>query len=80
MSDPTAVGAEPTTRSITIPADVEPLSLLGASDQVLRAIERGFPSVRLIVMGREITLTGAEVDVDLAAQLILELIFLSRSG
>ncbi|WP_043534152.1 PhoH family protein [Actinomyces polynesiensis] len=80
MSDPTAVGAEPTTRSITIPADVEPLSLLGASDQVLRAIERGFPSVRLIVMGREITLTGAEVDVDLAAQLILELIDLARSG
>ena len=80
MTDPTPVDVEPTTRRLTIPAGVEPLSLLGASDQVLRAIERGFPTVRFIVMGREITLTGTEIDVDLAAQLIVELIDLARSG
>ena len=69
-----------TTRRVTIPAGIEPVALLGASDHVLRAIERGFPHVRFIVMGREITMSGQESDVDLAAQLIVELITVARSG
>ncbi len=80
MSDPTVPSVVATTRRLTIPLGIEPIALLGASDQVLRAIEHGFPHVRLIVMGREITLSGTEADVDLAAQLIVELIDLAKTG
>lgn len=80
MSEPTVQSVVATTRRITIPAGLDPMSVLGTSDQVLRAVERGFPHIRFVVMGREITLSGSEADVDLAAQLLVELIGLARSG
>ncbi|QWW20714.1 PhoH family protein [Schaalia sp. 19OD2882] len=79
MSEDTPPPA-PTTRRVTIPPEVDPLSVLGASDQVLRAVERGFPKVRFLVMGREITLSGMEDEVDVAAQLLIELTQLARRG
>ncbi|MDO4258633.1 MAG: PhoH family protein [Actinomycetaceae bacterium] len=69
-----------TTRRATIPADLEPIAVLGVSDQVLRTIQRGFPRVRFHVMGREITMSGTTDDVDIAAQLVLELISMARQG
>lgn len=80
MSEPSVQSDVASTRRLTIPTGVDPLSVLGTSDQVLRAVERGFPHVRFVVMGREITLSGGEADVDLAGQLLVELIGLARSG
>lgn len=80
MSDPTLALPVTTTRRTTIPADMEPIALLGTSDQVLRAIERGFPTVAFLVMGHDITLSGPEADVALAADLLAELIGLAKRG
>ncbi len=80
MSDPTLNSILATTRRATIPADVEPLTLLGPSDQVLRTVERGFPKVRFHVMGRDITMSGPTDEVEVAAQLMVELIHLARTG
>lgn len=69
-----------TTRCVTIPPDVDPMCVLGVSDQILRAVERGFPKVRFLVTGREITLNGVEEETDVAAQLLVEIIHLARRG
>lgn len=78
MSDQTVAGMS--ARHVTVPADVEPVTVLGTSDQVLRAMERGFPLVRFVVVGREVRLSGPQAEVDLAAQLVEELVRLARTG
>ena len=60
-----------TTGRVTIPADMDPIVVLGIADQVLRALERGFPHVRFLVTGR---------DISLAAGLLEELIGMARRG
>ncbi len=52
-----------TTGRVTIPADMDPIVVLGVADQVLRALERGFPHVRFLVTGREISLAGTQADI-----------------
>ncbi len=59
-----------TTGRVTIPADMDPIVVLGVADQVLRALERGFPHVRFLVTGREISLAGTQADIDVAAGLL----------
>ncbi|MCD4549458.1 MULTISPECIES: PhoH family protein [unclassified Schaalia] len=68
------------TRRAVIPPDIDPLSILGTSDQVLRALEKGYPRIRFLVIGHEITLTGPTSDVESAAQLVIELIQAARRG
>jgi phosphate starvation-inducible PhoH-like protein len=80
MSDPTVSSPQAASRRLVIPPNVEPIAVLGTSDQVLRAVERGFPAVRILVTGRDISLSGPPADVDLAAQLLDELLALARSG
>ncbi|MDC4232722.1 PhoH family protein [Actinomyces sp. B33] len=80
MSDPTTESIVTTTRRVVIPADVDPVLVLGTSDQVLRAVERGFARVRVLVVGREISLSGHRHDTDTAAQLLEELISLAKRG
>lgn len=79
MSEPIAPVVT-TSRRISIPTTLEPLAVLGTADQVLRAIERGFPHLRFIVMGRDITISGPNTDIDLAIGLIEELIDLAHKG
>ena len=67
-----------TTGRVTIPADMDPIVVLGVADQVLRALERGFPHVRFLVTGREISLAGTQADIDVAAGLLEELIGMAR--
>ncbi len=69
-----------TIRKFTLPSDIDPVVVLGTSDRVLRAVERGFPHLRFLVMGREITVSGAPGEVDLALQLLAELTDLARGG
>ena len=46
------------TYTITIPATVPMVSLLGPHDELLRTLERAFPRLDLHVRGNEITLRG----------------------
>ena len=77
-----ALGAAPedVTRTLTLPDDLAPVSLLGAHDEVLRAIERGFPEVRIHVRSTSVSVTGAPSRVDLVVLLISELIDVARAG
>ena len=67
-------------KRIDIPRGVDPVVLFGTSDRVLRALENGFPQVRFTLLGRTLSMIGPEGIVDIAAQLVEELIELSRDG
>ena len=68
------------TRSLVLPAELAPVALLGVRDEVLRAIERGFPDVDLYVRGSTVTVTGEESRVDVVVLLLSELIDVARAG
>ena len=67
-------------KRIDIPRGVDPVVLFGTSDRVLRALENGFPQVRFTLLGRTLSMIGPEGLVDMAAQLVEELIELARDG
>lgn len=67
------------TETLVIPADVEPLAIFGPRDEVLRAIEKGFPTLTLGVREREVTFTGPQVDVVTATHLVEELIAVAKT-
>ncbi|PLS30235.1 PhoH-like protein [Bifidobacterium margollesii] len=45
-----------TTRTITIPSELNPVSVLGPADQVLREVERAFPELTIIVRGNRVAI------------------------
>src|SRR5690625_4768659 len=65
---------------ITVPDNVPMVSLLGQRDEVLRAIESGFPQVDVHVRGNVVSFSGRAGDVALAERLVDELIEVARSG
>jgi phosphate starvation-inducible PhoH-like protein len=65
---------------IVVPSHLPVVALLGPADVVLRAVEAGFPSVRIHARGDTITLNGAAGDVGLVAQLLDELLEVAASG
>lgn len=67
-------------KRIDIPRGVDPVVLFGTSDRVLRALENGFPQVRFTLLGRTLSMIGPDGIVDMAAQLVEELIELARDG
>ena len=67
-------------KRIDIPRGVDPVVLFGTSDRVLRALENGFPQVRFTLLGRTLSMIGPEGIVDMAAELVEELIELARDG
>ncbi|WP_371174330.1 PhoH family protein [Buchananella felis] len=69
-----------TSRTVTIPPEVDPLLVLGTRDEVLRALADGFKHLQVHSRGAEITFTGAASQVELAANLAGELIALARDG
>ncbi|WP_167202167.1 PhoH family protein [Actinomyces respiraculi] len=71
---------EDVTRSLVLPSDLAPVTLLGAHDEVLRAIERGFPDVRIHVRGTGVSVTGDSTRVDMVILLVTELIDVARAG
>ena len=74
--------AEPAdvTRTLTLPEDVAPVTLLGARDEVLRAIEKGFTDVDIHVRGTAVTVSGPAARVDTVVVLLSELIDVARTG
>lgn len=83
---PPAPGPRPTdyaqdiTRSLALPADLAPVALLGTRDEVLRAIEKGFPDLDIHVRGTTVTVTGPAVRVETVIVLLSELIDVARTG
>ena len=65
---------------VTIPDDVPMVVLLGQRDEVLRAIEAGFPHVDVHARGNVVTLTGPVGEVALAERLVDELATIAVTG
>lgn len=65
---------------IVVPEDAPMSLLLGPADSVLRAIEQGFGQLDLHVRGSSITVRGPAGDVELATQLLEELIDVVETG
>ena len=79
MTDAPAV-APVSTATIIIPSSVQMTTLLGAADEIVRALESLVPAVDIHVRGNEITLHGPAADVGLVDQLIAELLVVLRTG
>lgn len=67
-------------RTIIVPESVSMIHLLGANDEVVRSLERGFSPIRLHSIGHTVMVKGPERMVDLADTLLGELIDVVRSG
>ncbi len=65
---------------ITVPPAISMVSLIGANDANLRAIEAAFPSVNITVRGNEITLRGPHIDCISLEKLFAEMMVVIRSG
>ena len=65
---------------ITVPPAISMVSLIGANDANLRAIEAAFPSVNITVRGNEITLRGPHIDCIVLEKLFAEMMVVIRSG
>ena len=71
---PGDAGAGDVEHRIIVPAHLPAVVVLGPGDEVLRAIEAGFPRVRVHARGDQITLHGPPSDVGLATRLLDELL------
>ena len=77
MTDSPTTG---TTRTLVLPGDLAPVQILGARDEVLRAVEKGFPDVDIHVRGTAVTVSGQAPRVDTVMVLLSELIDVARTG
>ena len=78
---PSRAGDTATARtSITIPASVSMVTLLGADDAYLRQIENAFPDIDIHVRGNVITLDGDPADVAMVDTLLAEMLAFLRTG
>jgi phosphate starvation-inducible PhoH-like protein len=66
-------------RRVTVPASVDMVNILGPRDEFLRILERDLEA-GIHVRGNEINLTGSPVAVDLAVDVITELVTVLRTG
>ncbi len=66
--------------TVTIPADVQMVSLLGPRDELLRTMERQFPQVQLHVRGNEFHIAGPSAEVALVERLLDELLDVLDGG
>jgi phosphate starvation-inducible PhoH-like protein len=65
---------------IIVPGDSEMVSLFGTRDELLKVIEKGFPSTTIVVRGNEITISGEPSETETVARLFEELIELMSRG
>ena len=65
---------------IVVPAHVPAVALLGPGDEILRALEDGFPAVGIHARGDQITIQGPPADVEIVARLVDELLEVAASG
>lgn len=72
-------GDSDSVRTLTVPASVEMVSVLGPSDTFLRLLESQLDA-DILVRGNRITLTGTDADVELASDVFTEMITITRTG
>lgn len=77
---PDPAAGETATLSIVVPDHVSMLALLGAHDEMLRTIERAFPTLDVHVRGNEITARGPQPERDLLERLFDELLVIVGAG
>ncbi len=65
---------------IVVPASQPMVSLLGPADELLRVVERAFPTVEIHVRGNEISVQGEPGEVALVERLVTELVTVLRTG
>ena len=65
---------------ITVPNTHAMVSLLGADDVYLRAVEQAFPQADVLVRGNEITISGTPADIGMIETLIAEMLAVLRTG
>jgi phosphate starvation-inducible PhoH-like protein len=76
-----AEAAEVTSQArIIVPNTHAMVSLLGADDVYLRAVEQAFPQADLLVRGNEITITGTPADIGMIETLVAEMLAVLRTG
>ena len=68
------------TTVLEVPASVSMVSLLGAGDEYLRAVETGFPDVDVLVRGNQITMSGTADEVGILDTLLAEMLTVLRTG
>ncbi len=66
--------------NISVPSSLNMVNVLGSADELLRVIERNFPSVDVHARGNEITVIGVAVEVALVDRLFGELLAVVRAG
>ncbi|ROR93237.1 phosphate starvation-inducible protein PhoH [Salana multivorans] len=77
---PGAESRTPVVHRLELADGVDPRALLGPADEVLRAVERGFPAVDVHARDRLLTLEGPRGEVELAARLLEELSQISMAA
>jgi phosphate starvation-inducible PhoH-like protein len=68
------------TQKVVIPSSVNPLSIAGAGDELIRAVELAVPEASIHLRGNEILVQGDAAAIDLVEQLYEELFAVVRSG
>ncbi|MEP7035947.1 MAG: PhoH family protein [Actinomycetota bacterium] len=66
--------------TIVLPPELSMVTLLGPSDELLRAMEHSFPHLDLLVRGNEFHVSGAPAEVALLERLIDELLVVLATG
>ncbi|MBM6403584.1 PhoH family protein [Phycicoccus sp. CSK15P-2] len=66
--------------TVTIPPEVQMVTLLGPRDELLRTMERQFPQVQIHVRGNEFHIAGPSSEVALVERLVDELLAVLEGG
>ena len=66
--------------TIVVPSSLDMVTVLGSADELVRLVERSFPSVDVHVRGNEIALSGPSDDVVMIDRLYAELLTVLRTG
>lgn len=77
---PSPEGGDSISRTVTIPPDIQMVTLLGPRDELLRTMERAFPRVELHVRGNEFRAQGPSADVAIVEELLGELLTIIDAG
>jgi phosphate starvation-inducible protein PhoH and related proteins len=77
--EPATDGGLEELRRVTVPVSIEMVNLLGPRDEFLRILERDLDA-GVHVRGNEITLSGSPASVDLAVDVVTELVTILRTG
>lgn len=74
------VSVQPSHVVVVVPNSTPMVAMTGPRDELIRAIEKSFPDVVILVRGNEVTLDGPQESVQVIETLINEMIMVVRTG